>query len=239
MEKDARLQLPDIVLSFSPEQATPEILLVAGGRPPDIGWLRRVASGRVLWCADRGVDVCRAAGLVPDRLIGDADSAAAEVWRWAETNGTVCEKFPPEKDFTDTELALQRIKTERPTAFILLVGAFGGRLDHAFSTLYSLAGSGLSGLLADESELLLIVHGGESVCGEVRQTPLALSLLPLSAQCSGVTLTGVRWPLTDAGLTQREPNAVSNILIPEEQRFSLSLGSGCLALYLCWHAPNP
>lgn len=239
MEKDARLQLPEIVLSFSPARAAPEILLVAGGRPPDIDWLRRVASGRVLWCADHGVDVCRAAGLIPDRLIGDADSAAAEAWRWAETNGAICEKFPPEKDFTDTELALQRIKNERPTAFILLTGAFGGRWDHAFSTLYSLAGSGLSGILADESELLLIVHGGESVRSEVRQTPLALSLLPLFAQCTGVNLTGVRWPLTDARLTQREPNAVSNILIPKEKRFSLSLGSGCLALYLCWHAPKP
>ena len=150
MEKDTRLQLPEIVLSFSPEQAAPEILLVAGGRPPDIDWLRRVASGRSLWCADHGVDVCRAAGLVPDRLIGDADSATAEAWRWAETNGAVCEKFPPEKDFTDTELALRRIKAERPTAFILLAGAFGGRLDHAFSTLYSLAGSGLCGLRGAE-----------------------------------------------------------------------------------------
>lgn len=234
---DHSIDLPEITLSFTLQQWESELLLVTGGRPPTVDWLRETATGRTLWCADHGVDVCRRAELCPVYLIGDADSADAEAWQWAERQGAVSETFPPEKDFTDTELALQKMRKERPGPFVAIIGAFGGRLDHAFSTLYSLVGSGLPGLLADDKELLLLLRSGDAITGQTKKTPLALSLLPLSKECSGVSLTGVRWPLCDARLTQDCPNAVSNRLASPEGRFSLSLQKGCLALYVCWKTP--
>lgn len=232
-----RINLPEIALSFALRHWESEVLLVTGGRPPAIGWLREVAMGRTLWCADHGVDICRMADIRPVHLIGDADSADANTWQWAEAQGAVSEKFSPEKDFTDTELALQKMSDESPVPFVFITGAFGGRLDHAFSTLYSLVGSNLSGILADEKELLLILRNGDTIDGKMNKMPMALSLLPLSAQCVGVNLTGTRWPLQNASLNQDCPNAVSNRLLSTDGHFSLSLKEGCLALYVCWQAP--
>lgn len=231
------IDLPEITLFFARQRWTAELLLVTGGRPPTVDWLRKAADGRPLWCADHGVDVCRRAELRPARLIGDADSADAGAWQWAKDQGAVSETFSPEKDFTDTELALQKIREERPIPFVVLTGAFGGRFDHAFSTLYSLVGSDLSGLLADDSELLLILRNGDAITGQMKKTPLALSLLPLTQECTGINLTGTRWRLCDATLSQNCPNAVSNRLSSKEENFSLSLKAGCLALYICWKAP--
>lgn len=234
---EAHIHLPEITLSFARRHWEREVFLVTGGRPPTVDWLREAATGRALWCADHGVDLCRRAGISPTHLIGDADSADPDAWQWAETSGAVSEIFPTDKDFTDTELALQRIKAEGPLPFVSITGAFGGRLDHAFSTLYSLVGSDLPGVLADDKELLLLLRSGETIDGHAENPPLALSLLPLSTQCVGVSLTGTRWPLCDARLTQDCPNCVSNRLASSDGRFSLSLKEGCLALYICWEAP--
>lgn len=231
------MELPQITISLSPAPQS-EILLVAGGRQPSIEWLRQSAVKRTLWCVDHGVDVCHAANLAPSYLIGDADSASAAAWHWAETCGAISEKFPTEKDFTDTELALQKIKAAHLDAFVLLTGSFGGRFDHAFSLLYSLLGSGLQGGLADEQEMLLLLQGGGAIAGEAHLIPEAISLLPLTPRCTGVTLTGTHWPLENATLRQDQPYAISNRLFAQQQHFSLTLREGCLGLYCCWSNPS-
>ena len=230
-QAEGRLELPQLTACFS-RPSVGRVLLVGGGRPPTGEWLRQAASGREIWCADRGVAVCRRAGIAPDWLLGDQDSAPPEDWRWGEEAGARTLEFPADKDYTDTQLALQKIKATHPAAFVLLTGALGGRFDHLFSTLYSLAGSGLSGCLADESEAVFLLRGPESVTLRFATRPLALSLLPLTPVAEGVTLTGVHWPLRDASLSQREPCAVSNRV--EDDGCRLSLGSGQLALTLCW-----
>ncbi len=233
MEEPAKglLTLPQLTARFDRPWAK-TVLLVAGGRPPAVNWLRQAARGREIWCADRGIAVCRRAGVAPHWLLGDHDSAAPEDWRWAEEAGARTATFPADKDLTDTQLALQRIKAAHPTAFVLLTGALGGRFDHLFSALYSLTGSGLTGCLADEKEAVFCLDGADSVTLRFTAKPLALSLLPLTPAAEGVTLTGVRWPLRDAALTQREPYAVSNR--PESDTCRLELCRGRLGLYLCW-----
>ncbi len=208
------------------------VVLVAGGRPPAADWLKEAAAGRRVWCADRGAAACRRADVVPHRLLGDLDSAEPEDWNWAGAAGARTTRFPSEKDLTDTQLALEDIKSCQPSAFVLLTGGLGGRLDHLFSALFSLAWSGLSGCLADEKEVLFCLEGPAVVELRPVTPPLALSLLPLTPAAEGVTLTGVHWPLEAARLSQSEPYAVSNRL--QDGPCRLSLKKGRLGLYLCW-----
>ena len=90
-----------------------EIICIGGGRPPETDWLTGLIQQRnmcgsddPIWAIDRGVNICRALQLSPALLIGDGDSADAEAWTWAVDQGAKLHSFPPEKDFTDTELAL-------------------------------------------------------------------------------------------------------------------------------------
>ncbi|MGN0938731.1 MAG: thiamine diphosphokinase [Selenomonas sp.] len=230
------IHLPQGTLDFHrplPERAR---LLVLGGRAPAVPWLqewRRAWPSADVYAVDHGVDACRRAGLSPTLLIGDADSATPENWRWGEARAARVERHPVEKDFTDTQLALRRAM-EDGSAVLLLTGAFGGRFDHAYSTIFSAAQVQTPCVLADERELVVYVHGGERLTVAFRQQPKALSLLPMTAEAEGVTLQGTHWPLTDAVLCQGRPNAVSNVVEKSSKDCTLQVREGCIALYACF-----
>ena len=230
------IHLPQGTLDFHrplPERAR---LLVLGGRAPAVPWLqawRQAWPSADVYAVDHGVDACRRVGLSPTLLIGDADSAAPENWRWGEARAARVERHPVEKDFTDTQLALRRAM-EDGSAVLLLTGAFGGRFDHAYSTIFSAAQVQTPCVLADERELVVYVHGGERLTVAFRQQPKALSLLPMTAEAEGVTLQGTHWPLTDAVLCQGRPNAVSNVVEGSSKDCRLEVRKGCVALYTCF-----
>ena len=74
--KASCLQLPQLRLQGPLACFQDACLLVVGGRAPEAAWLREAAKGREVWAVDHGLDACLAAGIRPQRLIGDGDSAA-------------------------------------------------------------------------------------------------------------------------------------------------------------------
>lgn len=225
--------LPQGTIAFSRALPAHICTLVTGGRPPAADWLQRARRGK-LWAIDHGVDLCHAMKCVPDFLLGDADSASPAAWSWALAEGVPCERFEIKKDLTDTQLALAKIKEKAPDTFLLLTGAFGGRFDHAMSTLFSCAFSGIPMILADEQEACFFLHEEDSLSFTAKQTPKAISLLALGGECRGISLAGTQWPLEDAVLRQEEPYAVSNELAEGSSSFRVSLQAGTLAVYLYW-----
>ena len=207
--------------------------LVTGGRPPAANWLQEARRGK-LWAIDHGVDLCHAMKCVPDFLLGDADSASPAAWSWALAEGAPCERFDVKKDLTDTQLALAKIKEKAPDTFLLLTGAFGGRFDHAMSTLFSCAFSGLPMILADDKEACFFLHDGESLSFHAKQKPQAISLFALGSECRGLSIEGVEWPLENASLCPEKPYAVSNELAEGSSAFHVRLQAGTLAVYLYW-----
>ena len=233
MEKNiSLLELPQLS-ALLPKAPLPTTLLVSGGRPPEAAWLKKAAQGRTLWAADHGLDSCCQNKLQPSYFLGDGDSVAKEALAWAKSLGLPMETFPRDKDFTDTQLALMKAQ-EQGQQSLLLTGIFGGRFDHAYNTLFSCAFSPLQCILADEREALFYLHGGEEIALACRRRPAAVSLIPFSARCQGVTCRGLHWQLHEALLLQGVPNATSNRLEEGEDSFSVSLGRGTLGVYLCW-----
>ena len=236
------LILPNLhtTLPCAPSQ---EIICIGGGRAPETGWLTGLiqqrnmcGSNAPIWAIDRGVDLCHALKLPPVHLIGDGDSANSKAWTWAEEHGAHVHAFPPEKDFTDTELTLQ-IAAEnfitRP--LVILTAAFGGRLDHLMSTAAVAAHADIPCVLADERETLFYLHAGESLTVTCDTPPRAISLLPFMEECTGVTTHGLYWELRDACITNRASLAISNVLAHENTKntFTVSIKSGVLGVYLC------
>lgn len=228
------ISLPNLRLYFHQDIFAEEYLMVAGGRTPELSWLKAAAAGRTLYCIDHGADACRAAGLSPSFFIGDGDSSGEDTLKWLQSSNAELRRYPPEKDETDTQLALE-LAAKKKDAFVVLSGGFGGRFDHLFSLLYSFVGSNVRGCLADEREFLFVLRGGEGVEMELAAVPQSVSLLPLSPECTGVNLSGVHWPLSDAVLHQENPFAVSNRLASADNRIKAENGSGLLAVYLCWN----
>ena len=218
-----------------------ELICIGGGRPPTPEWLsllvqhKKNYTNHPVWAIDRGVDICHALKLPPAHLIGDGDSADPTAWHWAEEQNTEIHAFPPEKDFTDTELALQIAAEQYTHPLVILTAAFGGRLDHLMSTASVAAHAPIPCVLADERETLFYLHAGESLTITCDMPPRAISLLPFTEECTGVTTHGLYWELRDACITNRASLAISNVLARENTKntFTVSIKSGVLGVYLC------
>ena len=200
-----------------PKQYNETKLVVAGGRTPDIAWLGEVAATKKLYCADKGIEVCLQANLVPTALFGDGDSGSKDAYEKAQTLGTKVETFPVEKDDTDLQLVLQNLEGSD----LICTGVWGGRFDHLYSNVFS--------LLSDK-EAMLLVTAKEAVKISLHKKVKALSLLPLS-EVNKVTLKNVRWELQEAELKLLHPYAISNI--PQDE-FIFECLDGKIGLYLCF-----
>ena len=207
--------------------ANAEILFVAGGRAPSPDWFTAAARNRKIFCIDRGVELCRAQNILPEMLIGDFDSAENSAVAWALEKNIPVERHPVDKDLTDTQLALKFASSAA-----IITGAFGGRFDHAFSTIFTCAHFHAKIFLADDREIIFYVKGSETVAVNFFSKPVALSLLPISEICTGVTIDNVRWTLDNATLTKNFPAAVSNRV--ERNEIKISVGAGILAVYCCF-----
>lgn len=221
------MKLPQCEIRYAPAISDNEILFSAGGRVPSEKFFKAVAQGRKVFAVDKGIEICRACNILPQILIGDFDSAEKSAVDWAIENKVPVERHPVEKDLTDTQLALQ-LFGENISA--LVTGIFGGRVDHLFSNIFTCANSEIRNFLADEREIIFYVKGGETVEVNFFEKPFALSLLPISEICEGVTSENLHWELENATLKQNFPNAVSNRV--ETSKIKISVEAGTLAIYL-------
>lgn len=202
-------------------------LIVLGGERPGAALLARCAQeSDFVIAADSGLEAFEAAGVTPDLLVGDMDSVAPEVLSRYE--GCVPEhRLNCIKDDTDGVDALD-VALARGAKEITLLGALGGRLDHALANVMLLVRAHRQGaqarILAEDVEIVR-VDGGFLLEGAQGDT---VSLLPLG-QAQNVTLEGFFYPLKGRTLTSDYPLGVSNVV--SKQRARVSVGSGDLILF--------
>lgn len=233
------LTLPQVRVTYEDSAVNEKFLLVCGGRKPSPSWLASLPEPFRIWAVDSGIGVCREMDWIPEQIIGDADSAQMEDWEWGERVGSSVQKFPTEKDLTDLQLALRTLSESYETPSVLVTGGWGGRFDHTWSNVLSLCWAQRWGVhplgIADHIEALLFLSSRERARLRFSQIPFAISLLALSETCTGVSLSGVRWPLKNATLEMETPWTVSNYLTSSgEEGLQISIGEGMLGLYCCW-----
>ena len=159
--------------------------------PPRLS--RQLAGARVI-AADSGMRHAAALGLTPELWTGDFDSV--EEGLRAFHADIPMEIFPPEKDQTDGEIAVDAA-LKRGARELVLVGAFGGeRADHAWLHLAAalrLAETGMFCLLTSGAqEGVPLLPGPETRLDYEDGTPF--SVLGFS-DLEGLTLSGAKWPL--------------------------------------------
>ena len=112
----------------------------------------------------------------------------------------------------------------------LIYGATGGRLDHTFASIQSLAylcAHGCRGVLVDGQQWLTLIEN------ETIQIPTGyrhVSVFSYTERCKGVTLKGLSYPLENGELDQNFPLGVSNSMT--EQKASISVKEGRLLIIL-------
>ncbi len=201
-------------------------IVVADGEVParadlDAAWPGWDAGVAEVLAADGGFARARALGLEPALLVGDMDSLPPGRLVAAEAAGTPVLRASADKDESDTELALLEA-VRRGATRITVLGALGGpRVDHALANVWLLAHPGLAGVdvaLVDARSRVVLVSAPGPEDGPVcRPLPgpigAVVSLLPLGGDASGVTTSGLRYPLGDEPLVTGPARGLSNVRI--------------------------
>jgi len=164
-------------------------------------------------------------GLVPHLAVGDMDSISGELLTRYRAAGVEVHQHPPRKNATDLELALE-LALERGATRITILGGTGGRLDHTLANLFLLARclpQGIPACVIDHEQHIHLVDTNLLLEGEIGDT---LSLLPVTPQVSGLTLTGLEYPLSEATLDFGTSRTMCNVFAARQ--VSVTLRSGRL-----------
>lgn len=164
-----------------------------GGECPEPQALRRIAqSADMLVAVDSGLIACEQAGIKVDWVLGDMDSLD-DLRRLEKYPAGRVVRFPADKDFTDTELALNLLR-EKGCDEIWLSGGGGGRLDHLLA---------IRAIFERDDPPDRWFPGKQEVCclreGHLLRAALApgsiVSVFPLGAGPWKAGSSGLKWPL--------------------------------------------
>lgn len=162
-------------------------------------------------CADGGLRVARRLGVAPQVMIGDFDSAAPAMLRWARARGADLIRHPANKDKSDTELALDAAVQQGATD-VEFIGVLGGRIDHTLANVELLvraASANVRARIIDGTQEVFLAGSVFTVPGRAGDL---VSLIPLTPSVIGVTLTGFRFPLRNTKIRQGSTLTLSNVI---------------------------
>lgn len=205
------------------------VLIIANGEIKDIEFLRRqIQSHDYVICADGAAKYLKHLEILPDILMGDFDSIVGCDMEWMIEKGVKLEAYPPRKDFTDTELALEYGMDLKPHS-ITIIGGIGSRWDHSIGNvmlLYKLLDKGIRGYILNETNCVTITSDlleVYSVNGRV------ISIIPITPYAMGVTLEGMEYPLKDYDIKMGATIGISNVL--KAERGTISVREGMLLVF--------
>ncbi|MDO4555270.1 MAG: thiamine diphosphokinase [Lachnospiraceae bacterium] len=210
------------------------IWIITGGRV-DLDWLSSLwpallneqEENRVI-TADKGLLYAKEAGICPDKIIGDFDSLPADILKEYEKLDIPIRRYPPEKDYTDTHLALMWAVEEKADK-VTIIGGTGSRFDHSFANiglLSYLLNQGIEGEIIDPNNRIFMMdkeHTGEKTITREKKEEY-VSLIPYTQEVTGITLTGFYYPLKNETLEIGISRGISNQLLKEEGTIAVESG---------------
>ncbi|MBE6633896.1 MAG: thiamine diphosphokinase [Ruminococcaceae bacterium] len=181
--------------------------LYVGGEIRPEGITERPAEGDLVIAADAGYHNARRLGVTPSILVGDLDSFG---------NGEIPAEVeliqhPPEKDYTDTQLALE-LALERGATSLTFIGGLSGRLDHTLSNLAVLEylrAKKRPAIFTDGANRVRFLRNDSALIPR-SQAFRYLALIAADERVRGVDVEGCKYPLKNATLTRLQQYAVSN-----------------------------
>lgn len=201
-------------------------VIVGAGELEDAVIRRR--EGDLVIAADGGLKYLERAGIAPDIALGDFDSLGYR------PNLPEVIYHPPEKDDTDTMLAVREGFARGFDTFVIYAG-LGGRLDHTVANLQTLA------FIAENGGRGYLV-GGASVSTALKDSSIAfgadergmISVFCMGEKAEGVTISGLKYEVENAELIPYLPLGASNEFTGRPAKIEVKHGT----LLVMWQQDN-
>lgn len=188
----------------------PTAVIVAGGDDITGETIPTLPDNRFVIAADSGLHSAQALGIPVHLVVGDLDSATPASVAAAEAAGATVEWHPTDKDGTDLELALDAALRRGLTPALVLGGAGFDRIDHFMANALLLAHPRYTPMRPEwcvKGAHVAPVHDRldiEGAAGDI------VTLLAIGGPATGVSTTGLRWPLHHDTLSSGSTRGVSN-----------------------------
>lgn len=175
---------------------------------------------------DRGLLFLYEHGIQPNYIVGDFDSTPEEVISYyREETKIPIRAFNPEKDFSDTEIALRHC-LELRRKHIVILGGTGNRMDHLWANVQSLKmalDAGAEAEILDSFNRIRLLEGDTVLKKEEAFGPY-FSVFPLGGIVGDFGITGAKYPLSHHTLTPYNSLCVSNEFVEDEVHITFPLG---------------
>lgn len=198
--------------------------IISGGTPPSEKLLRDYLNQvDFVIAADKGCECLYNYNIIPDLLIGDFDSANIDVLNKAKLKIKEVLEFPPEKDYTDTEIALMEA-AKRGAKKIYLFGATGTRIDHTLGNIGLLLIAKEKGIILeiiDDNNRIYLGHNKMTLHGFYGDN---ISFHALSDKVTNLEITGGKYILESYDMSLLAPRAICNEFIDTPIEISYDSG---------------
>lgn len=186
------------------------VLIVSGGNFDKdfiIKYLENKKFDKII-AVDGGLKYCKELNLEVNYIIGDFDTVEDNILQ-EYMNKSEISRYLPEKDETDTELAIQKAISLNPSKIVILCGT-GTRLDHSLTTI------GLMMLplkynipcyIVDKNNMIQLIDN-EFYIRKDNKFGKYISLIPYTEKVTGVYLSGFKYPLINGEFLIRQ---ISNL----------------------------
>lgn len=175
--------------------------------------------------SDRGLEVLDKYNITPNYIIGDFDSIDRKILdKYINNKDIIIEELNPEKDYTDTHMAI-KLAIKLKSTDITILGAIGTRIDHTIANINilkeALDNNVECKIIDNKNEIQLI---NKKTTLELSETYKYVSLIPLTTKVEGITLRGFKYSLSDATLEIGHSIGVSNEQLEDYAEIDLKKG---------------
>lgn len=188
---------------------------------------------------DGGLAFADQAGIFMTHLVGDFDTIDPEILgKYKDRKDLVVHQFIPEKDYTDTDIALKLAieliekANASKSAQIHILGGTGSRLDHVLANLQLLKQAldhQISATIIDKNNWIQMIQG-ELYLDKATIFGNYISLIPATMELKDLTLKGFKYPLDHAKTGFGESLCVSNELIEDQGYIHIGEGMAWMIL---------
>ena len=190
------------------------------------------AAAEVVIAADGGSLALERWGIVPHLVVGDLDSIGPQMAEALGKRGAKVIPFPAAKDQSDLELAM-RYALETGADEIVILGAFGGRVDHALANAMLLCDPAYRGRDVRAVQGATQVRAAHPNATVELRGPVGsfVTLLPTRGDAGGIRTQGLRYALNGETLAFAGSRGLSNVI--DSLPASVSITSGVLLVIEC------